>query len=111
MIHTSDCPNIAEQEKRPDNWLSVNWAETVSGEFHVDLRLSTRDRPGVLAQLAATIAEQGSNINNVSVESKDGRHSTINFTITVKNRKHLADIMRKLRQHKKSIIRVARRKG
>ncbi|KAA3630606.1 MAG: bifunctional (p)ppGpp synthetase/guanosine-3',5'-bis(diphosphate) 3'-pyrophosphohydrolase [Proteobacteria bacterium] len=111
VIHTSDCPNIAEQEKHPDNWLDVNWADTVSGDFAVDLRFQTRDRPGVLARLAATIAEQGSNITNVSVESKDGRHSTINFTITVKNRKHLADILRKLRAHKRSIIRVVRRKG
>jgi GTP diphosphokinase / guanosine-3',5'-bis(diphosphate) 3'-diphosphatase len=111
VIHTSDCPNIAEQEKHPDNWLDVNWADTVAGDFAVDLRFNTHDRPGVLAQLAATIAEQGSNITNVSVESKDGRHSMINFTVTVKNRKHLADLLRKLREHKKSVIRVSRRKG
>ncbi len=111
VIHTSDCPNIAEQEKHPDNWLDVNWADTVAGDFAVDLRFITRDRPGVLAQLAATIAEQESNITNVSVESKDGRQSTINFTITVKSRKHLADILRALRDHKKSVIRVTRRKG
>ena len=83
----------------------------MTGDFAVDIRFHTRDRPGVLAQLAATIAEQESNITNVSVESKDGRQSTINFTITVKNRKHLADILRKLREHKKSVIRVFRRKG
>ncbi len=111
VIHTADCPNIAEQEKHPDNWLDVNWADTVAGDFAVDLRFITRDRPGVLARLAATIAEQESNITNVSVESKDGRQSTINFTITVKNRKHLADIMRALREQKKSVIRVTRRKG
>ncbi len=111
VIHTADCPNIAEQEKHPDNWLNVEWADTVSGDFAVDIRFITRDRPGVLARLAATIAEQGSNITNVSVESKDGRQSVINFTITVTGRKHLADIMRKLRGHKKSVIRVSRRKG
>jgi GTP diphosphokinase / guanosine-3',5'-bis(diphosphate) 3'-diphosphatase len=111
VIHTSDCPNIVEQEKHPDNWLDLNWADTVTGDFYVDLRFDTRDRPGVLAQLASTIAEQGSNITNVSVESKDGHQSIINFTISVKNRKHLADILRKLREHKKSIIRVSRRKG
>lgn len=111
VIHTSDCPNIAEQEKHPDHWLDVDWAQTVAGDFPVDIRFHTRDRPGVLARLAATIAEQGSNITNVSVESKDGRQSTINFTITVKNRKHLADILRTLKEHKNSVIRVFRRKG
>ena len=111
VIHTLDCPNIVEQEKHPENWLHVSWADKVSGDFDVDLRINTRDRPGVLATLAATIAEQNSNINSVAVESKDGRHSTINFTISVKDRIHLAQILRGLRKQKNSIIKVSRRKG
>ena len=111
VIHRGNCPNIVGQEKHPENWLPVEWAENVSGEFSVDLRIVTKDRPGVLARLTATIAERGSNINNVSVESKDGRHSVIKMTISVKDRVHLAAIMRGLRKQKHSIINVPRRIG
>ena len=111
VIHRGICPNIVEQEKHPENWLSVEWSKKVSGEFSVDIRIDTKDRPGVLARLAATIAEQDSNINNVSVESKDGRHSVMRFTISVKNRVHLAAILRDLRKQRKSIIHVSRRIG
>ncbi len=111
VIHRAGCPNIDEQEKHPENWLHVEWADKISGEFYADMRLYTVDRPGALARLAAAIAEQGSNINTVSVESKDGRHSTINFTISVSDRKHLAAIMRELKKLKKYIIRVSRRMG
>ena len=83
----------------------------MSGDFSVDMRIDTKDRPGVLARLATTIAEQDSNINNVSVESKDGRHSVMRFTISVKSRIHLAAILRELRKQKKSILHVSRRIG
>ncbi len=111
VIHRGICPNIVEQEKHPENWLSVEWSKRVSGDFSVDMRIDTKDRPGVLARLATTIAEQDSNINNVSVESKDGRHSVMRFTISVKSRIHLAAILRELRKQKKSILHVSRRIG
>ncbi|MFT5113100.1 MAG: guanosine-3',5'-bis(diphosphate) 3'-pyrophosphohydrolase [Parasphingorhabdus sp.] len=111
VIHIKNCPNFIEQEKHPESWLHVDWGEKVTGDFNVDLRIQTIDRPGVLATLAATIAEQNSNINSVAVEAKDGRQSSINFTISVKDRIHLAQILRELRNQEKSIIKVSRRKG
>jgi guanosine-3',5'-bis(diphosphate) 3'-pyrophosphohydrolase len=110
VIHLASCPNFVEHGKHPENWLNVEWAAEVKGEFSVDIRLDTVNKPGVLAKLAAIIAEQQSNINNVSVVARDGRNSTIRFTIEVTDRVHLAQIMRKLRAQK-SVIRLSRMKG
>ena len=65
---------------------------------------------GVLAGIASAIAEQGSNINNVTVEEKDGRFSWMRFNIEVKDRTHLAQIMRQVRQLP-AVTKVIRFKG
>ena len=55
------------------------------------------DRKGTLATVAAAISDQGANIENVNLESRDGLHSTLNFIIAVRNRVHLARIIRRVR--------------
>jgi GTP pyrophosphokinase len=66
---------------------------------------------GVLAQVAGAIADAGSNIDNVNVDQADSSaYSTINFTIQVSNRFHLAQVMRRLRRIPE-VVRIARVKG
>ena len=110
VIHNAACPNVIEQGKRTDNWFSVEWAADVKGNFAADVRLEVLNRPGVLAQLAAVVAEEDSNINRVAVVARDDRNSAIRFTIEVRNRQHLARIIRRLRA-RRSVIRVTRAKG
>ena len=62
------------------------------------MRIEVANRPGVLAQVAAAIAEAGSNIENVEYKERDLTTATMLFTIEVKNRKHLADVMRRVRR-------------
>jgi (p)ppGpp synthase/HD superfamily hydrolase len=110
VVHTADCPNTGEYRKHPDKWVHVDWAEEVSGDYTVTVRVDVENKRGVLANVAATIAEQGSNIVNVGVEEKDGRYSWMRFNIEVKDRVHLARIMRGIRQSP-DVTKVARVKG
>ena len=59
--------------------------------------MDVANQRGVLATIAAGISETGANIENLEIEEKDGINTSLNFTISVKNRKHLADIMRRIR--------------
>jgi GTP pyrophosphokinase len=62
----------------------------------------------MLAQMAAAIAEASSNIENVNLEESDGSNFVnINFVVQVKNRIHLAEIIRSLRKINK-ISRITR---
>ena len=54
--------------------------------------------PGVLAQVAAGIAVAKSNIENVEYKERDTETATLLFTIEVRNRKHLADVIRQVRR-------------
>jgi len=110
VIHREDCPNISELREQPDKWLSAQWDESISGEFPVTIRLQTVNKRGVLAALAAQIADQESNIENVNIEERDTQTTTITFTLTVRGRDHLARIMRYLRQVPE-VVRIQRAKG
>jgi guanosine-3',5'-bis(diphosphate) 3'-pyrophosphohydrolase len=96
VIHQRSCPNISERGKE-DRQLSVQWSDHVEGEFMAFMRVQVANQRGVLATLAATIANMSSNIEHVQLTEKDGRISTIEFIVTVQDRIHLARIMKKLR--------------
>jgi len=110
VIHCEDCRNISEERDRPDRAQSVQWAEDVKGEFPVNIRLQVGNERGVLATLAAKIADQESNIENVDIEERDSQTTTITFSLTVRDRGHLARIMRELRKVPQ-VVRISRIKG
>src|SRR4051794_31040273 len=111
MIHTHDCPVVAKTRKDPDKWLEVEWAPDTKKLFSVNIKLVVSNQTGVLAKVAAEIAENGSNIENVSLEPGDSSaYTIIHFTLQVSNRLHLAHMMRGLRRLPE-VIRINRLKG
>ncbi len=98
IIHTHDCPSIKHYRDDPDKWLDVEWEPGLTKMFDVNIKLIVLNQRGVLAKLAAIIADEGSNIDNVAMEEEDGsQYTTIYFTLQVEQRMHLARIMRSLR--------------
>jgi len=65
---------------------------------------------GVLATIAAVFAEMESNIENVVIEERDGLSATLEFTVSVRNRKHLARIIKRLRALPE-VMRITRMMG
>jgi GTP diphosphokinase / guanosine-3',5'-bis(diphosphate) 3'-diphosphatase len=111
VIHTHDCPVARKTRGDPDKWLDVEWAPDTKKLFSVNIKMVVSNQRGVLAKVAAEIAETGSNIDNVSLEPGDSSaYSIIHFTIQVANRLHLAQIMRSLRRIQE-VIRITRLKG
>ena len=99
VIHTHDCSAIKHYRDDPDKWLDVEWEPGLSKMFDVNIRLIVLNQRGVLAKLAAAIADEGSNIDNVSMEEEDGsQYTMLYFTLQVEQRMHLARIMRALRR-------------
>jgi len=96
VVHQQNCRNMTETSSE-NRQLSVQWSEHVEGEYLAFMRVQVSNQRGVLANLAATIADMSSNIEYINLTEKDGRISTIEFVISVKNRTHLARIMKKLR--------------
>ena len=97
VIHREGCNNLAELRDRPDKWVDVAWEPNVDGEYAADVRMEVKNQRGVLATIAAAISETGSNIENVSIEERDGLDTSMSFTILVRDRQHLARVMRRVR--------------
>ncbi len=110
VVHTQDCKNVGDYRKKPEKWIDVQWESQVDGEFPVDLRMVVVNQRGVLATVAAAIAEMEANIENVNMEERDGLYTTLTFTVTVQHRQHLARIMRHLRALE-MVVRINRMKG
>jgi guanosine-3',5'-bis(diphosphate) 3'-pyrophosphohydrolase len=99
-VHRIECPNAPELRKSPERCIDMAWDRNVQGDYRVELRIEVVNRPGVLATVAAAIAEADSNIENVVYTERDVATATLLFTIEVRNRKHLADVMRRVRRAK-----------
>ena len=111
LIHTHDCPAIANYRADPDKWLDVEWDPETKKMFDVNIKLVVANQRGVLAKVAAEIAEEGSNIDNVAMEEEDGSsYTTMHFTLQVENRMQLARVMRGLRKIPE-VVRITRVKG
>ncbi|MGD8567280.1 MAG: bifunctional GTP diphosphokinase/guanosine-3',5'-bis pyrophosphate 3'-pyrophosphohydrolase [Gammaproteobacteria bacterium] len=107
VIHRDNCKNTKDYRSRPDKWVDVQWDSDVESTFPVDVRVDTENRRGVLATVAAAMAEMSVNIENVSMDERDGTYSSMKFTISVKDRKHLANIIRRVRSID-SVVRMVR---
>jgi guanosine-3',5'-bis(diphosphate) 3'-pyrophosphohydrolase len=110
VVHAENCPNVAEFRKHPERWIDVQWEPETEGVYPVNVRIETANRRGVLAAIASIISDQESNIDSVSFDERDGQYTTMNFTIEVRDRAHLARIMRVIRSNE-NVVRINRVKG
>ncbi|GJM07180.1 MAG: guanosine-3',5'-bis(diphosphate) 3'-pyrophosphohydrolase [marine bacterium B5-7] len=108
-VHLDRCRKLTDRRKTPERYIPVRWEDAVMGEFTVDLTIEVANQRGTLAVLTQAFTEADSNIHDLIIDKRDGRYNRIQFTINVKDRQHLAYIMRHLRKIK-TISRIARGK-
>ncbi len=98
VVHTHDCAVIRKSRSaEPQRWIDVEWEPEPGKLFDVDIHVAARNVRGVLAKVATEIAESGSNIEKVAMAPDPGFYTTLNFTVQVANRAHLARVLRAVR--------------
>lgn len=97
VVHRDNCKNISELRNNPEKCIPLTWAKDINSEFNVELRIELAHQRGLIALLAGTISEADANIDKINVDERDGRISVIQLGISVRDRVHLARIIRKLR--------------
>lgn len=110
VVHVADCPNIVELRKTPERCLMVDWDESLDKFFQVRLQVKLKHEAGAFAEVATSIAENESNINHVDLHDGSDNLRMIDFIIDVKNRAHLAQIMRAIKRQPR-VAKVYRKKG
>ncbi len=107
IVHRNNCGNLSNFRKHPEKWLTVSWETDIDREFSSQIQVDTINKTGVLAEVAATIADSDSNIEQVSVTNRHDDCTELTFVLTVKDRNHLAQIMRNVR-NMPNVLRVQR---
>ncbi|WP_027670379.1 bifunctional GTP diphosphokinase/guanosine-3',5'-bis pyrophosphate 3'-pyrophosphohydrolase [Rheinheimera baltica] len=96
-VHRADCRNIRGWDKEPGKFFPVRWDKTGDKQFLCDIRVFIVNRQGVLAKLTTLIASQDSNIQDLATDDRDTGEYVIKITLSVRDRIHLANVMRKIR--------------
>jgi|TARA_B110000908_G_scaffold41772_1_gene50779 GTP pyrophosphokinase len=110
VIHLESCRNLKEIRLNPEKCMSLVWSSVVKGEFAVELKAEVTPERGFIAALASRMTEEDATIEHISVNEKDAFTSIVDVVLTVRDRIHLADIMRRARSLK-SVRRIYRVKN
>ncbi len=98
-VHSKNCPNVQNLLYDAARKIEVEWASsTPSAEaYAVPITIQTEDRPGMLAEIAAVVAEVKSNILNVEARTADER-GTIDITVEIPDMKHLERVIASIKK-------------
>ena len=101
VVHTHDCPQVSKGRIDAEKLIDVDWDPEVARLFDVPVKVLAENERGTLAALAAAIAEAEADISAVTmgdtVESHE-RYLSVQFTLQVNNRQHLAKVLKNLRR-------------
>ncbi len=110
-VHTEECPvgrRLVERDS--ERFLSVEWADEPSRAFESRLVVNVDNGKGVLARVAATLTSSEADITHVDMSGNDRNQVELHFTVAVRNRRHLADILRAVKRTP-SVLRAHRQKS
>ena len=109
VVHVADCRNFNEivGNDKEGRSVSLRWHGDVVGEYRVELKVEVEQRRGIIALLASKINSLDASLESIKVEERDSQASIIHIFLAVKDRVHLARVIRRIRVIK-SVARVTR---
>ena len=98
VIHHEACSNLKDRKDNPKHYMSVDWEKSSAQlEFEAELRIEMLNQQGTLPHLMSAISSMDSNIQSIWTEEQEGRLYQIVVLLTVKDKKHLEQIIRKIK--------------
>jgi GTP pyrophosphokinase/guanosine-3',5'-bis(diphosphate) 3'-pyrophosphohydrolase len=100
LVHTADCPTGKRLfERDSERWMQVEWAEELTRPFETAIMVLVRNGKGVLAQVAAAIANAEADITHLDMgEDRPAESAELKLLLSVRDRLHLAEVLRTLRR-------------
>ena len=99
LVHTTDCPTGRRLfERDSERWMQVEWAEEMTRAFETSLHVLVRNGKGVLAQVASAISSAEADITHLDMDAEAGDSVELRLLVSVRDRVHLADVLRTLRR-------------
>ncbi len=99
VVHRANCAHGRRQRsKDPSRWAEIIWAEELKRSFTCNLTIETLDSRGILARVASAISATDANIIEANSAPKDQNTALMQLKIEVRERQHLANILRRIRR-------------
>ncbi len=100
MVHTAECPTGRRLfERDSERWMQVEWAEDLTRAFETSLHVLVSNGKGVLAQVASAISSAEADIVHLDMDAEAVEENTeLRLLVSVRDRVHLADVLRTLRR-------------
>ena len=108
VIHTDNCRNMVELREKREEIMDVRWDTSINEEFSVELRVELEHDRGTIAVIASTVTDAHASIERINLLEKDARLGVVTILVSVRDRVHLANVIKRIRTIKgiSKIIRV-----
>jgi len=93
-VHAASCQKAMDLD--PMRKFELEWDGVQAKEFKVGVRVTTVDRPGMLAEITQIISEAGANITNAKVQMHSDRKAAILLEVGLKGLSELQRLMIKI---------------
>ncbi|MBW0148648.1 RelA/SpoT family protein [Marinobacter arenosus] len=97
VIHSDTCSRLPEDDEGRAQLTHLKWAKDITDEFSVELRVELERQRGVIAEVANAVAMADGNIERINVEDQNAKFSIVSLVLHVNGRRHLARVMRRVR--------------
>ncbi|MDE2612064.1 MAG: bifunctional (p)ppGpp synthetase/guanosine-3',5'-bis(diphosphate) 3'-pyrophosphohydrolase, partial [Burkholderiales bacterium] len=100
VVHTAECPTGKRLfERDSERWMRVEWADELVRPFETSVHVLVRNGKGVLAQVAAAISSAEADITHITMDPAPASDDVeLQVLVSVRDRVHLAEVLRTLRR-------------
>jgi GTP pyrophosphokinase len=100
-VHSRTCPNVQNLMYDAERRIDVEWERNAADTFPVRIVVQTDDRPGLLHQLTAILADENTNVRSLEAKtdfSDSNDAASIEMTVDVRDKKQLEKLCTAMRR-------------
>jgi GTP pyrophosphokinase len=98
VIHTADCDVLDRHQDTMVDWIDVRWGPHAGDAASVArIFVRVKHTPGALGILANIIGQNGANISNIKITSRNPLFFDFQIDVEVRDAQHLENLIRALR--------------
>jgi GTP pyrophosphokinase len=97
VIHTVDCEVLDRHQDSMADWIDVRWKDHAGALAVARIVVRLKNAPGALATLANVIGQNGANISNLKITSRNPLYFEFQVDVEVRDAAHLENLIRALK--------------
>lgn len=97
IVHTIDCEVLERYQDSMADWIDVRWKDHGGAMSVARIVVRVKNTPGALAAVANVIGQNGANISNLKISSRNPLYFEFQIDTEVRDAAHLENLIRALK--------------